>query len=299
MRDSHRIVLTAAALAAASLGVAAALGTAWRLAGGDGHAHPRRALRAAHGASAAEAQASPANAAGPAMPVRPPTGAGSGGPAGERGGEALPRAESPAPGESAREPVWRGVDPPRLELDPLAAGTGPALAIAGFDPLGPRELLLWRLRNGRSAVMARGASARDGSLAFPVLVAPDGGGELIVSGVGEGPDAPGASPARALGARRPQAPRARPLGERGGEHELRIVPSEAAGSVLLADANGAEFARFAVPRALGAPGRSFDVSVALPRGHNRLLLAHELPDGRRSPWRAVGLGHTRPWEEEE
>jgi hypothetical protein len=75
-----------------------------------------------------------------------------------------------------------------------------------------------------------------------------------------------------------------------GEAVLRIVPSEARGAVLLADADGTVFARYPVPSVPAVGARVFDVALELYGDDAQVLMAHEFADGRRSHWRSLAIG---------
>ena len=121
------------------------------------------------------------------------------------------------------------------------------------------------------------------------FTATHGHSEIVVTGVEESPDAAGASTARTLAPRVPVAPRAKVVEQRDAESFLRIVPSEASGAVLLADADGIIFARYPLPATPGAGARALDIAVRLPSWNTHVLMGHELGDGRRSPWRTLAI----------
>ena len=75
----------------------------------------------------------------------------------------------------------------------------------------------------------------------------------------------------------------------GSEYAVRIVPSEATGDILLADADGRVFAQYAVPSTAIASSRVIDVTLGLPPDDTHVLVAHVLKDGRRSDWREIEL----------
>jgi hypothetical protein len=176
-------------------------------------------------------------------------------------------------------------------LDRLVLATdAPTVQIAGFDPRAPRKLAAWRIKGDRQAVIAWGESDRDGNLLFPLVVAPGEGLEVVITDADSSPASPGTSAARRLAARLPEAPTATLLEAVEDEVFLRIAPIEANGEVLLADAGGAIFARYEVPPTPAAAARVFDVAVTLYGGDDRVLMAHEFSDGRRSDWRVLPLG---------
>lgn len=172
-----------------------------------------------------------------------------------------------------------------LSLEP----GGPGIELSGFDPLGPRDLVAWRIKNGRRAIIARGSSDRDGEIHFPELVAPRNGLEIVVTAADGAPEVPGASAARRSNGPLPTAPNVVVLDVYGSEYEVRIVPSEATGEIWLADAEGRVFAQYAVPNTPIASSRVLDVTLGLALGDTHLLVAHALDDGRRSDWREIEL----------
>jgi len=163
------------------------------------------------------------------------------------------------------------------------------VSLLGFDPLGPRELLAWRLKNGRFAIVARGESDRNGSLHFPDLVAARDGLEVVVTPVDGAPGLPGASDPRRWSARDPLPPHARLLTSDGEGHRIRIEPREGSGAVLLADAYGVVMERYpVVPSPIDAT-RAFDVSLTAAESETQLLVSHEFADGRSSEWEVLTL----------
>ncbi len=194
--------------------------------------------------------------------------------------------------EDDRAPVDRLVRAPELRLD-RPGGAAPAVRFRGFDPEAPRRLVLWRLRDGRAAVIARVASHPDGSFEFPPLLVPAAGLEVVAAPVHATPDHPEASGVQTLPPRPPEAPRGF-VSTAGAEIRLRVVPAEAAGFVLVADADGRVLGRFALSALPGGAQRNLDLAVSLPRWEDAgtLQVAHERPGGLRSPWRAVYLNWT-------
>ena len=189
----------------------------------------------------------------------------------------------------AKEPAT-GDRPMPILLDGLrVASDAPVVEIAGFDPEAPRELLAWRIVDGRFAVAARGESDEDGSLHFPRLIAAGGGMEVVVTAADNVPGLPGASEPRHLAARTPVAPQLVVLDAAGEEYSVRIHPSEASGEVLIADSRGVVFGAYEIPPNPVTAARAFDVSLSLFGGDPVILVAHEFSDGRRSDWRAVSL----------
>ena len=161
--------------------------------------------------------------------------------------------------------------------------------VEGFDPDAPRALLAWRRLGEDFVVMARGRSREDGSLEFRDLVLPESGLEIVVTGVGELPDAATASRAAFAPSRPLYPPRAEVLSASDDGITLRVTPAEASGEVLLAAESGEIFARHALPAHPSSAGRVLDLRLALPAGDSFVWLAHENPDGRRSAWQSVAL----------
>lgn len=200
--------------------------------------------------------------------------------------------EAPRPADALGSGSGSGKAPraPAIELDPLALGDVTA-RVSGFDPLGPRALLLWRRVGSRVAVMARGRSRADGSLEFPSLVVPDAGLEVLVTAADAAPGDEGASLPRSVAPREPVPPRARLLAQDGDGWTLRILPAEPGGEILLAGSDGAVFARRALPPHPFAPGRVFDLALTLLPGDTEVWLSHARADGRQSAWTRVELPH--------
>jgi hypothetical protein len=189
------------------------------------------------------------------------------------------------------------------------AGRGSA-RVYGHDPGAPRPLVLWRVEEGgRAARVALGESRDDGSLAFPVLPRPARGLRLVAAPLGRSPLGGAASAPLRVAPRRPVAPRAAPRPSDGpwrtappsGDGPLRVVrvvPGEAGGSVVVADAREQELGRFAVAPLPSAAQRVFELEIELGSGPDaaaELRLAQELEEGRRSEWRRLapaGAGET-------
>ena len=297
MRNSHRIALAAAAVAL--LGVPAVLA---------GFGFPNGGSRGDQAASAPrfEGRAS-ASAVAPFAP-RPggPSGAVSGvDPAagawrrhadaaiGDALGPGIDEELSESDSEDDRAPVDPVVRGRELRLDRPGGAAAPAVRFRGFDPEAPRGLVLWRLRDGRAAVIARVASHPDGSFEFPPLLVPAAGLAVVATPVHAAPDHPEASRVQTLPPRPPEAPRGF-VSTAGAEIRLRVVPAEAAGFVLVAAADGRVLGRFALSALPGGAQRNLDLAVSLPRLEDAgtLQVAHERPGGLRSPWRAVHLNWT-------
>jgi hypothetical protein len=173
----------------------------------------------------------------------------------------------------------------RIELDPISTRAGSRIAtLSGFDPLGPRDLLLWRLDGGRAALMARGLSAPDGSLELPRVIVPRDGLLVVVSPAGSVPDAADASLPRSIAPDRPEPPQGEILEASTGGSWLRVRAHGSNGEILLARDDGVVFARYGLA-ATAAPGAPlFELLVELPATDSQVWLAHALPDGRLSEW---------------
>ncbi len=200
---------------------------------------------------------------------------------------AVPAARPPIARAMERDAAGGTPEPePRIDLDPLEIEPGSRMARpTGFDPLGPRELLLWRLVEGRSAVMARGASAADGALEFPRVIVPRDGLEVVVAPSGRDPSARDASLPRGTAPAPPEPPQGEILAPEPGRWRLRVRPSGSVGEILLAGADGAIFARHALPPHTTPEAPILELIVELPAADTHIWLAHALPDGRRSEWR--------------
>ena len=175
----------------------------------------------------------------------------------------------------------------------LAEGA-PTVALSGFDPYAPRDLVAWRILDGRSAIMSRGESGEDGSIQFPALLAPRDGLEVVVTEAGLTPESPGASERRKLAPRTPAAPHATILEAGPEEYQVRIVAAETTGRVLLADLDGNVFAAYAIPLDPSPTHRVFDVALSVPPTDTMVWMAHELEDGRLSEWRPIPLERFDP-----
>jgi hypothetical protein len=166
----------------------------------------------------------------------------------------------------------------------------PVVEISGLDPDAPRELLAWRIKNGRSAILVRGESDEYGRLDFPPVIAAGSGLEVVITGVNGRPELPGASDVRKLAPRPPEPPQGRVLEAYEGEAVVRIVPTEGSGTVLLADLDGSIFARYPISPTPAIGARVFDVVLELYGDDPQVLMAHEFADGRRSDWRSMSVG---------
>jgi hypothetical protein len=299
MRSLDRVALSAAFLAAALLFVRAtarapgaspssaarpgAAPSVRRETGRTDAGAPARLRAAARAAPAAAAPESAAAGTPPSTAATPQSD--------------VPRHETLRPDEArdSAPPSGGAPLPPAIELDPLVLGEVTA-RVSGFDPLAPRPLWLWRRVGSREAVMARGRSREDGRLAFPDLVVPDEGLEVLITAAEGAPGNPGASLPRSVAAREPLPPRARVLAREREGWTLRIVPAEPSGEILLAGPDGAVFARRAPPPHPVAPGGVFDLVLSLLPGDTEVWLAHERADGRRSAWTRVELWLAGPEE---
>jgi len=163
------------------------------------------------------------------------------------------------------------------------------IRLAGEDPEAPRDLLAWRVKHGRFAVVARGSSEPDGSLHFPEIVAPRDGIEIAITSADSIPGLPGSSQSRRLPPRDPYAPQATVAAAAAGEVVVRVFPRETTGEVLLADSYGVVFASYPVPNSPLAAHRVIDVALSVTGSNVVVLLAHEFSDGRSSDWNVLQL----------
>ena len=176
-----------------------------------------------------------------------------------------------------------------LRIEELERVVGSTAALHGYDTGGPRELLLWELIEGRSARLARGRSLPGGELDFPVIVVPRDGIELVVTPYDDDPDGRSASAPWHEAPRAARAPSAQLLRWEDERAIVRVRPAESDGLILVADSHGTVFAELAISRHPTAAGRIFDMEVTVPESEPEILLAHELPDGRVSPWGPLPL----------
>jgi hypothetical protein len=205
--------------------------------------------------------------------------------AGGRANESEPFEDDPSESEETGEPAVLPIVLNRLAREPGQ----PGIALSGMDPFGPRDLVAWRIQDGKAAVIARGSSDRDGEIAFPELVAPREGLEIVVTAADGTPGGPGASTARLSNARRPSTPNALMLHAEGGDLAMRIIPSEATGEILLAGADGQVFAQYRVPASPLVSSRMLDVTLELLPEDSHVLIGHVFADGRQSDWREIAL----------
>ncbi len=176
-----------------------------------------------------------------------------------------------------------------LRIEDLEHAVGSTGALRGYDTGGPRELLLWEVIEGRSALLARGRSLPGGELDFPVIVVPRDGIELVVTPHDDDPDGRSASAPWHEAPRAARAPSAQLLRWEDERAIVRVRPAESDGLILVADSHGTVFAELAILRHPTAAGRIFDLEVIVPGSDPEILLAHELPDGRVSPWGPLPL----------
>ncbi len=161
--------------------------------------------------------------------------------------------------------------------------------IEGLDTGAPRALVLWRLRDGRRIRVAAGESSVDGALHFPEVLVPDRPLELVVTAAESGPAGLDRSAPAVVARGAPVPPQLLigPADARG--LAIRVAAAEGVGNVVLARANGQEIGRFALSRHPDPARRVFDIRVDVAPGDGPLLVAHELPDGERSAWRAYPI----------
>jgi len=211
-------------------------------------------------------------------------------------GFGVPRAGEDDDGE-AKGPLGKSQVLP-IHLNRLVVEADrPVVEILGLDPDAPRELIAWRVRNGKAAILARGESDEFGQLDFPPVVAAGSGLEIVITGVDGHPDLPGASDVRKLAPRPPEPPQGRVLEAYEGEAVVRIVPTEGSGTVLLADLDGSIFARYPISPMPAIGTRAFDVVLELYGDDPQVLMAHEFTDGRRSDWRVFSVGAPTEFED--
>lgn len=193
-------------------------------------------------------------------------------------------------GDPVRDAEARSGSSAPIALDDPQVALGAALAVAGRDAGAPRAIEIWRIVGERAARVAVGASRADGSLDLPPLVLPAGEVTLVASPRGEGAASPNASAPVAV-SRDPSAPRLVAFAAGGDESELVVTlePAEEAGSIVVARATEEEIGRAAVAAVADAAPVSLVITVALGADDGEILIAQEVPDGRRSPWRRVAI----------
>lgn len=249
-----------------------------------GRARARAAVSAPWRGPGSEAWAAARTGAGASASQRPPPPAAAA--RDEETARTAPPSPAAPPGHVPEPLVW--LEPPAW----TPAGLG---VVRGLDLLAPRPLVLWRLDpgSGRAAVVARGRSGADGRFRFDDVPLPGRGATLVVAGEDESPLAPTAAEPRALPPRQPAAPVARAGGGADGAWLVVLGAGPPGGAFVLADATGRELARVPLPQDARAARRSRTLDLAAP-DPAPLLVAVELADGRRSPWRSVPFVETAP-----
>lgn len=215
--------------------------------------------------------------------------------AARRGGAASGRAPGAAGGNAGR-----GFHP--AEHRALASASGAVVldgfqvapgavsgAARGFDPDGPRSLVLWRVDARGSTRVAEGFSDAEGNLHFPQVAQPGDPLTLVVAPENAPPPSREASDPAALSRAAPLSPVVEGVVPASGGVVLRIAAREATGAVLVASGDGALLGRFDLPAWPAAAARVLDVAVTGPLGGGDLWVAQELPDGRRSPFEPVAV----------
>jgi len=181
--------------------------------------------------------------------------------------------------------------PPETRLSRVAPRSSGSPSVQSH-PAG--AVALARPTQGRRAVAPatasreRGAGGKlSGRAAVQLAPLEETRSKLEVSGARQRPAT--ASVLRPLPPGVPQAPRGLVLDKPEEALHPRVLPAEPSGEILLAGADGAIFARHAVPQHPAAPGRVFDLELWLPAADTHVWLAHEMRDGRRSEWWPVAL----------
>jgi hypothetical protein len=165
--------------------------------------------------------------------------------------------------------------------------------VRGIDTGAPRELVLWRVQEGRRVRLAHGFSSSDGALHFPEVLVPDEL-ELLVTAAeagSAGTDESDPTRIQAGGLRPPQLEMRR---SKDGALAIRVAASRALGSVIIASPAGDEIARIPLPRAPSPARQVLDVRLPADRVRAEILVAHELPDGARSAWRPYAIPPAPP-----
>jgi hypothetical protein len=171
-----------------------------------------------------------------------------------------------------------------VALDDPQVALGAAVAISGYDAGAPRAIELWRIAGARAVRIAIGTSRADGSLDLPPFVMPAGDVTLVAAPRGAGASSTSAS-APVVASRDPSSPRLVQLGEVSDASVLvTLDAAEPGGSIVVADAAQQEIGRTPV----GATPR-LEIAVAVAANAAEVLVAQEVPDGRRSPWRSVAI----------
>lgn len=163
----------------------------------------------------------------------------------------------------------------------------PLVHLDGVDAEAPRNLRAWRIEPGGAVELARGRSLPDGRLAFPPVVVPRDGLTVVVTPAHREPGPGDADAVRTAPPRDPHPPHVRAAGHRGGETLVRVTPREGSGAIVVADGGGEVFGRHPLPPTFSATQRVLELAIAPAAGETSVLVAHELADGRRSPWRPV------------
>ena len=176
-----------------------------------------------------------------------------------------------------------------IALDDPQVALGAALSVSGRDAGAPRAIELWRLAGTRAARVATGTSRPDGSIELPAFVMPAGDVTLVASPRGEGVHSPNAS-SPVVVSRDPSAPRI--VAVEGVAETSALVTVEAGepgGSIVFARASEQEIGRTPVVAGRDASRAPLAIAVAVAPDDTEILVAQEVPDGRRSPWRHVAL----------
>lgn len=198
------------------------------------------------------------------------------------------REASGADSDAGREPP--GGSSGVIRLDGLRAAPGAVSAAPrGFDPAGPRALVLWRVVDGRAIRVADGFSDSSGALHFPQVAAPGDSLALVVSPAGAPPPSHDTSDPVWVAGRVPLPPVVEEVRPDAGGVVLRIGAREASGAVLVASGDGALLGRFALPAPSAPAARTLEIAVDGNLGGAGLWVAQEMPDGRRSPFEPVAL----------
>jgi hypothetical protein len=272
--------------------------------------------------SAAQPEAAPNRAVGAELAGRGARAAQGSPPARATASGSERRSEAAAPAEDDAASRAKGNDPATAERD--ASGASAALGgsaeaagpraiyvlaeapgegristqVSGVDTGAPRELVLWRVQDGRRVRLADGFSTSDGALHFPAVLVPDRL-ELVVSAAEAGPEGADESDSARVqaGALRPPQLELRRAPD--GALAIRVAASRALGSVIFANPAGDEIARVPVPGAPIPARRVLDVRLPADRVRGEILVAHELPDGARSAWRPYAIPPALPASEPE
>jgi len=181
----------------------------------------------------------------------------------------------------------------RASAEPSGSVAGPTGASDGSEPTGRRAAGLAAPERPGTAERSTPGSERTRRLGNrePRRHTASQSASSAAAPVDRWPAAtPGADGAGAIApalARDPLPPFIRPAAGRGGERLLRVTPRESSGAIVVADTDGVVFGRHPLQPTPWAIHRGFELSVAPATGETSVLVAHELEDGRRSPWRPV------------